>query len=369
MYSFARHKFLGRLAHLRQPAGAALAATVFFRMNSVLAADVESVQLTYKVGSSNTAVCPNEASFKALVVARMGKTPFATTGARKMTVVLDAVRTGAKGTMTFTEHGKTSSKELIDASCENLVQALATSAALTIDPMGTSGDEPPASTQLPPAASAPYVAPLPIVPDPVPVEPQKSIAFYGRAGLVAFVGTLPTPSVGAELGVGMRISTFSIGASLRGETTVVATDTNTIKQLSASALSSTLDLCGHYQAYSGCLLPGVFFASGASGVTDPNRTGIYSTGALKIGARFGYDVPLNDSASLNFAADINAMSGTYIEGFFNETPPGAVPRESAWKSSTLSFGLSAGIRLGAPSRPPTPAPAAPSPTLPTSNTQ
>ncbi|HWP10138.1 MAG TPA: hypothetical protein VNN72_30555, partial [Polyangiaceae bacterium] len=121
--------------------------------------------------------CPDEATFRALVGAKLGYDPFAAGAASSLRVVLRRSGSDLSGTLTLSSGGTARGERTLHASgdgCDELAASLALAAAVAIDPDAAARGPAPAPAPVvsePPAATPP---PPPPPPPPAPREPTAS---------------------------------------------------------------------------------------------------------------------------------------------------------------------------------------------------
>ena len=223
-----------------------------FVTRSALADEVlETARLRYGTTSDR---CPDEDSFRQQVAARLGYQPFTPNGKHDVSVSLLADGTRVRGHASVTRLGEEPGVRDLESGldkCEPLTAALATAVAIAIDPVrAMQGPSPPLSPLVPappPRNSPPATdAPLPRTERPSPV------GLLGSSAFVASFGLAPSYVAGAELGVGLRLRSFSLTAAGRFETTLGAVFIDSGDRVEATVFSAALLPCGHYRSWIGC---------------------------------------------------------------------------------------------------------------------
>ena len=168
------------------------------------------------------------------------------------------------------------------ASCPSLVESLALSATNYIDP----------AVPLP-LAPLPVAPPIhtprkPDEPPPPPVE-RWPFAFRAGAAVVVDVGTAPRPAVGLSLGLGFRVSWFSLEMEGRWDPPAGASIDGA--DVSTARFVGVLLPCGHTGYFVGCALAELGPIRGT--ITAPGIIpGTHETLYVAVGGRFGAEVPL-----------------------------------------------------------------------------
>jgi hypothetical protein len=168
------------------------------------------------------------------------------------------------------------------ASCPSLVESLALSATNYIDPA--------VPLALPLAPVAPPI-PMPRKPDQPPPPPVERWPFAFRVGaaVVVDVGTAPRPAVGLSLGLGFRVSWFSLEMEGRWDPPAGASIDGA--DVSTARFVGVLLPCGHTGYFVGCALAELGPIRGtiiAPGITPGTHETLY----VAIGGRVGAEVPL-----------------------------------------------------------------------------
>jgi hypothetical protein len=209
------------------------------------AEELETSVLSYSVPAGSS--CPDEASFRNLVAARLGYDPFVNGGKHATSVEFSLHGRQMRGRAVVTRFGSTvpGIRELNvnPDECMSLAAALATAVGIALDParerqVASAPKPTPAPTPVAPlaptpvpSAPAPPIAPvapvaisaarpafLPAAPPSAPVD----TALFLRAGGSVSFGTAPSTAYGAELGIGGRANWFSLEAIGRAEVTAGA---------------------------------------------------------------------------------------------------------------------------------------------------
>lgn len=185
-----------------------------------------TAHLVYEASASD-AQCPDEAAFRAMVTARLGRDPFERASTTGVEVRVAHARDGLVGTVVLAADGATPTTRDVKAGrgeCEAIVEAMASVVAVHLAAA-------PAPPPLP-APSAPAAPAKARAPEPEPARaseaPAPDPAGEGRAsgaalrlaargaGLVS-VAALPGAAAGGEVGVGAERRWFSLFVMGRGE--------------------------------------------------------------------------------------------------------------------------------------------------------
>ena len=191
-----------------------------------MCAEHASVSLRYS-RAKNASACPDEATFRGLVAARLGYDPF--TGAIERALAIDFERKGNEvvGRLSFDgEKGEKRTERTLRAGadeCFELATSMALVAAVALDPEALQtpaepapapqpAPPPPAAEPSPPPAAAAAAAP------PAPATPKTEQAPNGSRGGVRFevgallpVGVVPAPRGGIRAGGGVGFGLWSLG--------------------------------------------------------------------------------------------------------------------------------------------------------------
>lgn len=183
-------------------------------------------QLAYDARAS-ASECPDEAAFRALVIARLGRDPFDASASTRVAVAVAHAGDAIVGTVAFTgAGGEDATREVRGAhgECEAVVEALASVVAVQL----SSTPSPPSLPSAPPLpeprapAKSPSEAPPPPRDEPPAAHLQAptttTTRFAARAAFVTSFGALPATTAGGELGVGFERRWLSVFVMGRGET-------------------------------------------------------------------------------------------------------------------------------------------------------
>ncbi len=271
----------------------------------------ETARLTYVV-ASNAPRCPDEASFRNLVTARLGYDPFEPGGLHEASVEItrEAGRLRARARVRRRGQAEPGARELTGAldACEALVSALATTVAIALDPArAIQGPAPPPPPPVQPPSPPPPSPPSPPPPSPPPPAPPPATepvraSFSARASGVASIGAAPGPAVGGELGVALRVGVFSVEVGVRAESTPSATTVASGDRIEATLITASLVPCADLRGWSACaLLRGGAFQGKALTVDPPT---LQSSPFVAAGLRGGYTLHLAGPVSARADAEV-----------------------------------------------------------------
>lgn len=266
------------------------------------AADPErnAARLEYR---SIESTCPDEASFRRLVAARLGFDPF-DAGAPDDVVVEIAPRHGRlEGRVEITrapDPTRVRALTVDRGQCGSLATALATTVAVALD------------TVRPPLVEPVAPAPEPTAPAAVTTDDRAAATTLPPASLrewelLAFVGSSasaalgPAPMLGPEAGAAFRAGRVSIEASMRAETTLGSVSVANGERVDASVYSAGLTPCAHAGAFAGCAFGrfGSFNASSPDVAKHSPRDLAFGA----IGARVTYALSFSPALSVRTALE------------------------------------------------------------------
>jgi hypothetical protein len=299
------------------------------------------VVLRYERSGTAAETCPDEATFRGLVAARLGYEPFVEESALALRVELQPQGGVIAGSLELTELGAARGERAMTSApkdCYELAASLALAAAVAVDPEGvsaqTTASQPettPPSEQPPPPPSQPPPATSPPT---APPQAETPMGVFLDAGALVSVGMQPGPAAGARLGGGL--GGLSDGWSVHLE---VAAFLPSERRREYGAVSShalygsllpcvhpgsariTLDLCA-------ALSLGALF-SDAQGVTRSQPvTDRYTT----VGARAGLSLMVSDSVGFALDAEV-PVALTRVHLLVDDA---GVSRQ-AWAGSRVGF--------------------------------
>lgn len=285
--------------------------------------------------------CPNEATLRAAVAARLGYDPFEKGAPR---VVRATIETDAKGGYSARVElqgggeGQMLREYSTQGSCNDLVSAIALSISLAIDAERSAAEPPlravdPAAPETPapppeqsgsagaapkpPAGTATAPQPLPQAALRCPIceapaveaktETQRfRLGFQFAAGAHAelALGSAPGTAVGSSLFIQGRRNAFSIGLELRVDAPA-GKDLPSGAHIQSGLVGFALVPCLHFQWFRGCAILFGGEIWGRSQNIDVPRTAIAFHGAA--GLRAGFEWPRNAAWALSAHADALAL--------------------------------------------------------------
>lgn len=271
-------------------------------------------KLTYVRGPGAEA-CADETELRKAVAHRLGYDPFFPWAERTVVAQIDASAKGFRGQVRIIDGtGKLLGQRVLDAparDCGELVKSLALAISVAIDDLEDAAPEPsvapaqqPAQAEVAPEPLPPRAEPSP-EPDrvsPAPANPSAPRLFT-TAGLLASVQSAPAPTLGATLGVGVRLPRWS--TALEGRADLPASDTLTGGgRVSTHLLVGSIVPCVRVQPFSFCAVGslGAFFAQADDVAIANDGSALY----LAAGARVAVDIPIADWASAYIALDVAA---------------------------------------------------------------
>jgi hypothetical protein len=281
-------------------------------LDSSAASADEPLRASLVYSDESQGACPSEAVLRERVHTRLGFDPFVDRAPLAFRARISAHGKRFVAELDVIDHGGPAGKRsLDDASCTTLVETLASTIALTIDPIGTGGsdshsaggDSPP---PLPPPVSSTSSASgsdrsgSSLGEDPsVRREREKkrtglSLLPSGTLDGVAHFGLVPSPTFGARLGLGFVIKSFAI--HVEGSTETTASAGGGTNELVAAIHAAHVVPCGAFASVllaCGDLTLGVVSARARFG-TDPSAV----DPLVGLGARFGLRLPLTGVLSL-----------------------------------------------------------------------
>lgn len=252
------------------------------------------------------ATCPDESSFRKLVIARLGYDPFVQDAHDRVRVSLTARGTRVAASIVLLREGHAAPAPRIvegaPSECESLLAALATtlSIALHSEPARPAEEsappeaEPEAPEDRRPALDAPAPPPAPI--PAAPPRAEARLGLFASAAPVVSVGVAPAATLGGEGGLGLRRGRFSIEVRGRAETMTAPTRVDSGDRLRASIYTGALVPCGAIGSARVCglLRLGIFDGQGVDLVTKDGSALFYAA----LGARAGYELRLGESFAL-----------------------------------------------------------------------
>jgi hypothetical protein len=322
---------------------------------SASAAERASVTLTYAAKDAAAANCPDEATFRDLVAARLGYDPFAPSGS--LTLAVELQRRGDKivGRLNLTGKDNESRGERTLRSraddCFELATSMALAAAVAVDPdavraQATAARAPATPTPAPEPPRQPPPMPRPDsgrAPAPAPAPDQFDTGVRLEAAFVLPVGIVPAPRGGVRAGAAAHLGLWSIGAE--GAFLFPSSRASPYGEVSAYVVHASLVPCANAVAFAPALLSlcvvgslGVMRSDAAEVTRAEPATDPFAT----VGPRAAVVVMVSRSFGLGAAADIPVtLSRVHLD-----IDDGG-KRQEVWASNRLGFvgGVSAVVRL------------------------
>jgi len=250
-----------------------------------------------------TGTCPGENVLRERVVTRLGFDPFVPRAALGLRVHVASRGGRFVGEIDVSDHdGPPGRRTLSDASCTTLTETLASTLALTIDPIGLGappgGGAPPRTNELPALPTPQEAAPTPPAPTPpapttMPLPPHKSPPRDGavvRPSITvdgfAHLGLAPSATFGGRLGLGLVVRGFSL--HVEGSTERTASAAGTTDQLVAAVHAAHVVPCGGIGTYflvCGDVSLGIIDARAALRADPPSGDAFVALG-LRAGVRY-----------------------------------------------------------------------------------
>lgn len=259
--------------------------------------------------SAPDATCPDTASFRDLVAARLGYDPFEERGRFAVAVEITKLQNKLVGRASVAQDNpSTAVRELsgeLDR-CEPLATALATTVAIALDairlrPLADTPPEPvPATIVVVRERDAVHEPPPEAPPAPPPRDPWRPTVF-GILGGSASVAVGPAPTFGPEIAISARSKSLSLEAGARLETTAGSTRTSSGDRLEATVITGALTPCAHLAAFQACVFGRVGSLQGrAPDVVQPTlSSSLYASTGLRV----GYTLALGPVFALRFAVE------------------------------------------------------------------
>jgi hypothetical protein len=225
--------------------------------SSAGAAERASVTLTYARKDAATTSCPDEATFRGLVAARLGYDPFVTGGSLALTVEFRPRGSEMIGHLSLTGEQHESRGERTmrsdDNDCFELAASIAFATAVAVDPEAVQ------TRRLPPGRPPSTLPPVPQPSTPPPIPPPRPIAVDTPianarrselglrldAGGTIEVGILPAVRGGLRLGAALDVGLWSIG--VEGGALFSGSQASAYGTVSAYVLDGSLVPCLHHE--------------------------------------------------------------------------------------------------------------------------
>lgn len=263
---------------------AAAAATLLATPALALAGEPPRATLDYARQGRTATECPDEATFRALVAAKLGYDPFGPGASSSLRVVFRRSGSELDGTLTLTSGGTARGERTLRSAgegCDELAASLALAAAVAVDPDAVAnhpgeGTPPPAPepaattpTPPPPSNADRRTAPAVLAAEPSAPPPGTLGARLG-ATLFAAAGLTPSFGIGARLGAGLDGGSWQLG--LEGGITLGGTQTTDAGSVTANLFDAALVPC---------LVPGLTDRLGLA-LCAVGRVGVLSSDAKDV---------------------------------------------------------------------------------------
>lgn len=289
--------------------------------------------------------CPDEQSFRTLVVGRLGRDPFVEGASDEISVDIQVTPQAVRGRLTVVVAGRKPAERRFSeapSECQPLVEALATATALAIDPVRANAPNIP---PLPPPTGpvSQDRPPIPTAPAPPPradaedhhggaPEPKTSLALVARVAVASAVGLAPWATMGAEAAVGLERGAFAIFLEGRGETQILEGRGQHNARLEATVLGAALAPCAHVGVFFGCIVGRLGVLQGRA--PEVVRPSLGSSTNASIGPRIGVWVPVTGSFAFVTTAElvVPLVRTTLI-----------VDGQGAWTAPAIAGGLTVGL--------------------------
>ncbi|MDB4944799.1 MAG: hypothetical protein JWP97_4333 [Labilithrix sp.] len=260
-------------------------------------------------------VCADEATFRARVASRLGYDAFRDDASLELRVRIVARGATVTAEITSVAPGRPAGKRTLeDPRCDALGDAVASAAALVLDPVAAPPPEPePAPLPAPPVSGAiPPPAALPERPSPnaASASPETTTDPLLLADFTVAFARTPAALLGVRVGLGLRRGVHSLTVEGRAETSPADASIGDRDRVEASAFSAALVPCRHFDIVALC---GVALA----GVREVKALDVVNPAAqrsamLVLGARLGLELPLGSGAPLHLALRANAEAGASL---------------------------------------------------------
>jgi hypothetical protein len=215
-----------------------------------------TARLEYVRDDAAATECPDEATFRTLVQARLGYDPFDDGGSLALRVDLRSrAREIAASLLLVGETGeKRTERTLRHADCFELLSSVALAAAIAVDPDAMRAGGVPKSEPTPAPTPEPTPAPSATEPRPEPARPSPQEGTRSRwratrpgarltAALVMPVGLTPAPRGGARVGLGVQGGVWSVVAE--GVVLFPSSHAESFGSVSSFVAHGSLVPCGH----------------------------------------------------------------------------------------------------------------------------
>jgi cell division septation protein DedD len=323
-----------------------LTATSVTALASAQQTERARVVLRYERSATAVKACPDEATFRGLVAARLGYEPFVDESELALLVELRPRGNVVAGSLELTARGVARGERAMSSApqdCYELAASLALAAAVAVDPerAGAQATAPKRDSEpeKPPPATPPATAPPPGEPGPAlhpstaPPHAETAMGLLLHPGALVSSGMQPAPAPGLRLGAALAGNgKWSVGLELAAF--LPSDQKREYAAVSAHALYGSLLPCVHPGSprftidLCAALSVGALLAT-AKGVTRSQpMTDRYTT----VGARLGITFMASDS--VGFALDAEApVALSRVHLLVDDA---GVSRE-AWAASRVGF--------------------------------
>lgn len=285
-----------------------------------------SARLVY-VRNADTDSCPDEKAVRAAVTARLGYDPFFPNASETMFIEISKEKGGFRARVKLVDEKNNvrGTREIAEKgrSCGTMVDTLALSISIAIDPDSLTRPPAPQATEhetsdpmAPPTPAAPVPGPRPavspvIATSPPPPEspparpPSEAGSHLALLALPAvWVGTGPPVAFGGEIGARLRWSRVSIGVEARGD----LPGSRVVKgvDVDMAFFGGTLVGCGHASLFFACARTTLGSVLATSNAAKPRDA---STLRVLVGASLGAEIPLWQGLSL-----VTRLNGNFAFG-------------------------------------------------------
>lgn len=274
--------------------------------------------------------CPTRESFEDIVAARLGYGAFADDGERLVTAHIEDAGTELRAHVEVrSRSGEVEGTRDFDGGaneCSDIVQAMAVTIAVTIDPSSLTGPVPPPEPE--PAA---VVGPAPPV-----VTSPPSEAWHAGFYLDAALNLMSTPGValGPRLGVGLSRRSFSIAVEGEMDRQLGYAQSDASDRIAAHVYTGAVVPCLIKSVVQACVVARFGAFVGESQNLD-NAT-IVTRFWSSAGGRLGLQLPVTDFFSLRMNADF-----AFLISRTDLTVDGA----SVWQAPIFTVGVGIGAVL------------------------
>ncbi len=299
--------------------------------------------MTYVRKDAAATDCPDEATFRTLVIARLGYDPFDKTGSLALRVEFrpQGAEVSGKLLLTGSAGEKRADRTLRDADCFELASSMALATAIAVDPDAVRGGGSPPPPKEPDPKPVPPPAPPPEKPKPPPPPDEEVHSLWeptsprGRitAAFVVPVGITPAPHGGVRLGLGVEGNVWSLVAE--GVFFFPSSHTEPFGTVSSYVAHGSLVPCAHLPLHSIVFIDlcavgsvGAMFSDAADVERSDPQTHVFAT----VGPRAGLTVMPWQSVGFEATFDMPvnlARAHLVIEDR-------GVPRE-VWVASRVGF--------------------------------